>query len=86
LDNSGFGLSRRSLLTSAAAGSTMAIGTASVATAEDAWATAEDAQAAHVAQVRAALQAAQGTKLVLLGTGAGPVPGGLRRMTSHLMV
>ncbi|MFI4976563.1 MAG: MBL fold metallo-hydrolase [Caulobacterales bacterium] len=64
----------------------MAIGTASVATAEDAWAGAEQAQAALVSQVRAALKAAQGTKLVLLGTGGGPVPGQLRRMTSHLMV
>jgi len=64
----------------------MAVAAATVATAEDAWATAEDAQAALVARVRAALKAAQGTKLVLLGTGAGPGPGQLRRMTSHLMV
>ncbi|WP_309606243.1 MBL fold metallo-hydrolase [Phenylobacterium sp.] len=64
----------------------MAVGAGSVATAADTCATAEDAQAALVAQVRAALQAAQGTKLVLLGTGAGPAPGQLRRMTSHLMV
>ncbi|HXQ11752.1 MAG TPA: MBL fold metallo-hydrolase [Caulobacteraceae bacterium] len=82
----GLDLSRRGLLTSVAAGSTLAIGPASAATAEDAWAAAEGAQAALVAQVRAALKAAQGTKLVLLGTGGGPVPGRLRRMTSHLML
>ena len=86
MEKLGLGLSRRGLLTSVAAGSTMAVAAGSVATADDAWATAEDAQAALVAQVRAALKAAQGTKLVLLGTGAGPGPGRPRRMTSHLMV
>ena len=64
----------------------MAIGAASAATAGGAWTAAEDAQGAFVAEVRAALKAASETKLVLLGTGAGPVPGQLRRMTSHLMV
>jgi ribonuclease BN (tRNA processing enzyme) len=86
LEHLGFGLSRRGLLTGVAAGSTVAVGTASAATPEDAWAVAEDAQAALVAQVRATLKVGQGTKLVLLGTGAGAVPGRLRRMTSHLMV
>ncbi|HEX4411201.1 MAG TPA: MBL fold metallo-hydrolase [Xanthobacteraceae bacterium] len=37
-------------------------------------------------QAQAALKDAKGTKLVLLGTGAGPVPGRSRRMTSHVMV
>src|SRR3954447_6803544 len=37
------------------------------------------------AQVQAALKDATGTKLVLLGTGAGPVPGRTRRMTSHVL-
>lgn len=37
-------------------------------------------------QVRAALKDAKGTKLVLLGTGAGPVPGRSRHMTSNVMV
>lgn len=37
-------------------------------------------------QAQAALKNARGTKLVLLGTGAGPVPGRSRRMTSHVML
>ena len=37
-------------------------------------------------QVQAALKNAKGTKLVLLGTGGGPVPGRTRRMTSHVML
>ena len=37
-------------------------------------------------QAQAALKGAKGTKLVLLGTGAGPVPGRSRRMTSHVML
>ena len=36
-------------------------------------------------QTQAALRDAQGTKLVLLGTGAGPQPGRTRHMTSHVM-
>jgi ribonuclease BN (tRNA processing enzyme) len=44
--------------------------------------TLEDAQL----RAQAALKNASGTKLVLLGTGAGPVPGRARRMTSHVMV
>jgi ribonuclease BN (tRNA processing enzyme) len=37
-------------------------------------------------QARAALKDAKGTKLVLLGTAAGPVPGRSREMTSHVML
>lgn len=37
-------------------------------------------------QAQAALKDAGGTKLVLLGTGGGPVPGRSRRMTSHVML
>src|SRR5262245_24211852 len=37
-------------------------------------------------QAQAALRDPKGTKLVLLGTGAGPVPGRTRRMTSHVML
>jgi ribonuclease BN (tRNA processing enzyme) len=37
-------------------------------------------------QAQAALKDANGTKLVLLGTGAGPVPGRSREMTSHVML
>jgi ribonuclease BN (tRNA processing enzyme) len=35
---------------------------------------------------KAALKDAKGTKLVTLGTAAGPVPGRTRRMTSHMML
>ena len=37
-------------------------------------------------QAQAALKDAKGTKLVLLGTAAGPVPGRTRQMTSHMML
>jgi ribonuclease BN (tRNA processing enzyme) len=37
-------------------------------------------------QARAALKNAKGTKLVLLGTGAGPLPGRSRHMTSHVIL
>jgi ribonuclease BN (tRNA processing enzyme) len=37
-------------------------------------------------QVQAVLKDAKGTKLVLLGTGAGPIPGRSRLMTSHVML
>ena len=37
-------------------------------------------------QVQAALKNATSTKLVLLGTGGGPVPGRTRLMTSHVML
>jgi ribonuclease BN (tRNA processing enzyme) len=37
-------------------------------------------------RAKAALKNASGTKLVLLGTGGGPVPGMARRMTSNVMV
>jgi ribonuclease BN (tRNA processing enzyme) len=37
-------------------------------------------------QAQAALKDARGTKLVLLGTGGGPVPGRTHRMTSHVML
>jgi ribonuclease BN (tRNA processing enzyme) len=37
-------------------------------------------------QAKAALKDAKGTKLVLLGTAAGPVPGRTRMMTSHVML
>jgi ribonuclease BN (tRNA processing enzyme) len=81
------GLSRRGLLTGAAAGSaaTLSAG-ASPAQAADVWAEAERAQAALAARAQADLKRGKGTKLVLLGTGSGPVPGLPRRMTSHLMV
>jgi len=86
LENSGSGLSRRGLLT-AAAGSGAAFAAApAAARASDTEAAAERAQAALAEDVQAALKGAKGTKLVLLGTGAGPIPGLPRRMTSHLMI
>jgi ribonuclease BN (tRNA processing enzyme) len=46
---------------------------------------AEDIDAA-AATAKAALKDARGTKLVLLGTGSGPIPGFGRRMSANLMV
>lgn len=40
---------------------------------------------ATVAATQAALKDAKGTKLVILGTGAGPVPGSARHMTAHVL-
>jgi ribonuclease BN (tRNA processing enzyme) len=47
---------------------------------------AQQAAASPAAQAQAVLKDAKGTKLVLLGTGAGPVPGRTRRMTSHALI
>jgi hypothetical protein len=69
--------SRRALLAGAAA--TPAFGLATPALAQTA--TMSAAQ-----QARAALKDPKGTKLVLLGTAAGPVPGRSRKMTSHVML
>ncbi len=68
-------LSRRALIAGAAA--TPALGLATPATAQ--------AKSA-AAQAQAALKDAKGTKLVVLGTAAGPVPGRPRKMTSHVML
>ena len=72
-------LSRRRLLAGLAAAPTLA------ATAEPGFAQAGDASW-HPQQTQAALKDASGTKLVLLGTAAGPVPGRSRQMTSHVML
>jgi ribonuclease BN (tRNA processing enzyme) len=75
-DDSGFPhLSRRTLIAGMATAPVVAAGTAHAQTARSA---AADAQAA--------LKNATGTKLVLLGTAAGPVPGRPRKMTSHVML
>jgi ribonuclease BN (tRNA processing enzyme) len=74
------GFSRRRLLANLAA--VPALGTFGVTT-------AAAQMPAHVAaskQAQAALKDAKGTKLVLLGTGGGPVPGRTRKMTSHVML
>ena len=71
-------LSRRTLLAGLSAAPALA--TAAPAGAQ----TASVLTAAQQAQ--AALKDAKGTKLVLLGTAAGPVPGRTRQMTSHVML
>ena len=70
---------RRNLLTGIVAASTLAV------TAAPRMARGEDIDAAG-ASAKAALKDAKGTKLVLLGTGSGPIPGLARRMASNLMV
>jgi ribonuclease BN (tRNA processing enzyme) len=69
-------LSRRSLLAGMVA--VPALASAAVAAERQEVKSAEEAQAA--------LKDARGTKLVLLGTGGGPVPGRSRLMTSHVML
>jgi ribonuclease BN (tRNA processing enzyme) len=71
-------LSRRTLLGGLAA--------APALTATIAPAAAQTATATASAQAKAALKDANGTKLVMLGTAAGPVPGRTRKMTSHVML
>jgi ribonuclease BN (tRNA processing enzyme) len=69
-------LSRRSLL----AGMVAAPALASAAVA------AERPAVKSVEEAQATLKNARGTKLALLGTGGGPVPGRSRLMTSHVML
>ena len=70
-------VSRRNLLTGIVVAPTLAAAGATLAHAEDI-----DIAASRA---KAALKSAQGTKLVLLGTGSGPIPGLARRMASNLM-
>jgi len=72
------GLSRRHLLAGLAA--TPALAAAAPAAAQTAGPSWTPQQA------KDALKDAKGTKLVLLGTAAGPVPGRSRQMTSHVML
>ncbi len=72
------GLSRRHILAGLATAPVLtAAGTSAAQTAESSW---------TPQQTQAALKDAKGTKLVLLGTAAGPVPGRSRQMTSHVML
>ena len=72
------GLSRRHILAGLAATPALtAAGPAAAQTAGQGWTSQ---------QTQAALKGAKGTKLVLLGTAAGPVPGRSRQMTSHVML
>jgi ribonuclease BN (tRNA processing enzyme) len=73
------GLSRRYLLTQ------MAAAPALIAATPPAFAQIS-ADTAAALQAQAALKNANGTKLVLLGTAGGPVPGRTREMTSHVML
>lgn len=72
-------VSRRGLLTGLAAAPALTL----AAVPGEAQAAGIDAT---VAATQAALKDAKGTKLVLLGTGAGPVPGSHRHMTAHLLI
>ena len=72
-------VSRRNVLTGIAAAPTLAVAGAPIGVlAEEVDVTA--------ARAKAALKDAKGTKLVLLGTGSGPIPGLSRGMASSLMV
>ena len=73
-------ISRRTLLTKMAAAPTLLAAGTAPALAQTSACTAAAQQA------QAALKDAKGTKLVLLGTAAGPVPGRTREMTSHVML
>jgi ribonuclease BN (tRNA processing enzyme) len=75
-----FDVSRRALLTKMAAAPTLLAAGAAPALAQT------SARTAAAQQAQAALKDAKGTKLVLLGTAAGPVPGRTREMTSHVML
>jgi ribonuclease BN (tRNA processing enzyme) len=79
-EQSKLGLSRRNLLTGLAA-APLAAGSVVEASAQTAAGPRWTPQ-----QAQAALKEAKGTKLVLLGTAAGPVPGRSREMTSHVML
>jgi ribonuclease BN (tRNA processing enzyme) len=72
-------ISRRGLLAGLAGAPALAAAATSAATQTAAAQTAAE-------QAQAALKDAKGTKLVLLGTGGGPVPGRTRQMTSHVML
>jgi ribonuclease BN (tRNA processing enzyme) len=79
MKNSALRVSRRGLLTGLVATPALTLAAAP-----------GEAQAAGIdatiAETHAALKDAKGTKLVILGTSAGPVPGQARHMTSHLML
>lgn len=76
MENSGTHLSRRTLVGTLLAGPTVGLRRLR---ADEALGTAE-------ARVRAALKGATQTKLVLLGTGSGPLPGQDRHMQSSVLV
>ena len=79
MQNATHSVSRRILLTGIAAAPALTVATSPTI------ARAEDIDAAAT-RAKAALKDATSTKLVLLGTGSGPIPGLPRRMVSNLMV
>jgi ribonuclease BN (tRNA processing enzyme) len=79
MENATHFISRRILLAGIATAPALAVATSPII------ARAEDIDAAS-ARAKAALKDAKSTKLVLLGTGSGPIPGLARRMASNLMV
>src|SRR5215475_13206078 len=79
MQNAGYLVSRRNLLTGIVAAPTLAVAAAPT------MARAEGIDAVAT-RGKVALKDAKGTKLVLLGTGSGPLPGLARRMASNLMV
>src|SRR5690349_14893057 len=80
---SGSASSRRDLLKGLAAAPALTVAASKSAQSNE---TFESAFNAESERVQTALKGAKGTKLVLLGTGAGPVPGQTRHMASHLIV
>jgi ribonuclease BN (tRNA processing enzyme) len=84
IDRPAVGASRRGMLRAAL---TLPVSAAAGIATSGAQAEPVDPLAARDAEVKAALSRAGGaTKLVLLGTGAGPTPGRARTMTSSLLV
>jgi len=78
VEDAPFNVSRRALVATLAATSALTFTTANAAPADDA--------AAEEALAREALRQGDETRLVLLGTGAGPIAGAPRLMTSHVML
>lgn len=83
MKNSAVAGSRRSFLTGLTAAPALVAGASSSARGNGNFEASFEADSAGV---QAALKGAKGTKLVLLGTGGGPVPGQTRQMTSHLIL
>ena len=80
LPSNGKCLSRRKLLTQVAVAPALLASTAPVL------AQPSPCTVAAAQQAQSALKDAKGTKLVLLGTAGGPIPGRTRAMTSHVML
>jgi ribonuclease BN (tRNA processing enzyme) len=86
LGDLGSALSRRGLLKSVAAGSLGSAAAPALALAAQPGRPQDPSPGGAAEQAQLALQAAVGTKLVILGSAGGPVPGRTRRMTAHVML